>query len=44
MVTLKEWSDFVERITDETELLHQEVDAIRPLADKLQLTNVARPT
>ena len=37
MVTLKEWSDFVERITDEIELLHQEVDAIRPLADKLQL-------
>lgn len=37
MVTLKEWADFVERITDEIELLHQEVDAIQPLADKLQL-------
>lgn len=37
MVALKELSDFVERITDETELLHQEVDTIRPLADKLHV-------
>ena len=39
MVILKKWSDFVERIADEQDLLHKEVDAIRPLADKLQVTD-----
>jgi hypothetical protein len=37
MGILKEWSEFVERIHDEIELLNQEVEAVRPLADKLQL-------
>jgi hypothetical protein len=37
MGILKEWSEFGERIHDEIDLLNQEVEAVRPLADKLQL-------
>ncbi len=33
---MNEWADLVRRITDEIELLDEEVDAVRPLADKLR--------
>lgn len=36
---MNEWADLLERITDEIELLNEEVDAVRPLADKLRVVD-----